>query len=253
MFTRIADARRDYSKPFLTSDSEILEIGPFNNPTFRRESGEQVWYMDMFSKAELAEQHKGNPTRPAETILDVDYVVKEPAFSEKISRRFDMLVAHHVIEHVADPVFWFRQCSALLKQGGRVFLSIPDRRYTFDYFRPVSLAAHMVRAMEEKPSKPPLWQVVDHFYYHFKVDLDGIWAGDLPTKFTSRFSLAKAVEMAKAREAIYTDTHCWVFTPASFSQCIRELVESSYIPFQLESVEDTQYGTNEFRVMLRKV
>jgi hypothetical protein len=30
-------------------------------------------------------------------------------------------------------------------------------------------------------------------------------------------------------------------------------VESSYIPFQLESVEDTQYGTNEFRVMLRKV
>lgn len=58
--------------------------------------------------------------------------------------------------------------------------------------------------------------------------------------------------MAKARENIYTDTHCWVFTPESFSQCIRELVESNYIPFELKSVQDTQHGTNEFRVMLRK-
>ncbi len=252
MYTKVATKRREFVAPFLSSKSKLLELGPFNNPTFRRESGEHVWYMDMFSKAELIEMHKGNVTRSADTIVETDFVVKERDFSSSIPMRFDLVAAHHVVEHVADLIFWFSECSALLEEGGRLFLSVPDRRYTFDYFRPVSLASQILRASEEKATKPQLWQVVEHFYYHQKVDLEQIWAGNPPRQFTPRFSLREAFQRATAREGRYTDTHCWVFTPESFVQVISDLRTSGYIGFDVETVQDTQRNTNEFRVILRK-
>src|SRR5699024_3899599 len=97
-----------------------------------------------------------------------DFVVKSLNFSNSIPRTFDLLVANHVVEHVADLLLWFAECGALLRDGGRLLLSVPDRNYTFDFFRPVSLASQILRAHEERARKPQLWQVVDHFYYHQK-------------------------------------------------------------------------------------
>lgn len=251
MFTSTAQSRRDFIASHVTPQREILELGPFNNPTFRRPD-EQVWYMDMFSKAELISMHAGNSSRQPESIVETDYVVKDLDFARHISKTFDMVVAHHVVEHIADLIFWFRECEQLLKPNGMLFLSLPDRRYTFDYFRPISLASQIVRAAEEHPLKPPFWQVVDHFYYHQKVDTADIWAGNLPVKFTPRFSLAEAIQRAKKREDIYTDTHCWVFTSDSFVQCIADLRSASILNFSIKALQHPLKGSNEFRILLQK-
>ena len=252
MFTEIATQRRAFAAACLSEGTEILEIGAFDNPTFRREAGEKVWYLDLFSKDDLARMHAGNRNRQRDRIVETDFVIETADFSSRIGRSFDLIVAHHVIEHVADPLLWFAQCGKLLRDGGRVFLSVPDRNFTFDFFRPVSLASQMVRAHEEGARKPQLWQVVDHFFYHQKVKVSEIWDGKPPTAFTPRFPLAEAIRMAKERENIYTDTHCWVFTPGSFLGVVEDLRNSNYIDFRLEALQETQRYSNEFRVMLRK-
>lgn len=253
MFKKIALKRRDFALQFISKQDEILEIGPFNNPTFRRDLNEKVWSMDMFSKSELTQMHKNNPTREPDSIIDVDFVVKDLHFSRSIPRRFDLIAAHHVVEHIANLLLWLEECHALLRDDGRIFLSIPDKRFTFDFFRPVSLASQVLRSSKEKAEKPQLWQVVEHFYYHQKVDVNEIWNGNVPSVFRPRFSLKDAIIRAKEREDIYTDTHCWVFTPESFRMLISDLKESEFISFKLESLQDTQEGSNEFRAILRKV
>ena len=136
--------------------------------------------------------------------------------------------------------------------GGAVFLSVPDKRYTFDYYRPESLATQMIRAHAEKLDKPDKWQLVEHFYYHFKVDTARIWEGVAPGPFAPRFSLAEALRRAEAKSATYTDAHCWVFTPASFAACVADLRSAGMLPFEVAALQEPEPGSNEFRVILKK-
>ncbi|MEP6822795.1 MAG: methyltransferase domain-containing protein, partial [Chthoniobacterales bacterium] len=227
-----------------------LEIGAFDNPTFRRELGDDVEYLDFFSRAELIEMHRSNPRRNLAAAVEVDHVVKEANFAARLNRKFVVIAAHHVIEHVPDLIFWFKQIEGLLGEGGALFLSIPDRNYTFDYFRPASLATQMMRAHAERLARPDVWQLTEAFYYHMKVDLPSLWRGDAPRELVPRFSLAHACRLAEAKSATYTDAHCWVFTPESFRQCIVDLQSAGLVRLSIAHAEAPQFGTNEFRVLL---
>ena len=253
MLTKVAQSRRDFLRRHgLSSSGRILEIGAFDNPTYRRELGDNVEYLDFFSREELTKMHKNNPRRHLPGAVEVDHVVKTRAFAGSITPGFDLIVAHHVIEHVPDLIFWFGQIEGLLGASGLLFLSIPDRRYTFDFFRPVSLATQMIRAHAERLERPDVWQLTEAFYYHMKVDMAAIWRGCIPQKFVPRFSLAKARQMAAAKSATYTDAHCWVFTSQSFAQCLDDLRSAGLVFFSLAHLEEPQSGTNEFRVLLKR-
>ena len=253
MLTKVAQSRRDFLCRHRGDVLDrILEIGAFDNPTFRRELGDRVEYLDFFSREELIAMHRDNPRRNLSAAVEVDHVVKTSDFATKLTPGFDLVVAHHVIEHVPDPIFWFEQIEQILAPGGSVFLSIPDRRYTFDFFRPVSLATQMMRAHAERLERPDVWQLTEAFYYHMKVDLAAIWRAQRPRKFVPRFSLAKAREMAETKCAAYADAHCWVFTSPSFLQCMEDLRSAGPFPFSVAHWEEPETGSNEFRVLLQR-
>ncbi len=251
MLTNIAQSRRDFLfRHNQNFTGRILEVGAFDNPTFRRELGDEVEYLDFFSREELIGMHQNNPRRNTGAAVVVDHVVKSANFSSQVRGGLDCIAAHHVIEHVPDILFWFEQVGLLLAPGGVLFLSVPDRRYTFDYFRPVSLATQMMRAHAERLERPNVWQLTEAFYYYMNIDLAAIWRGVTPREFVPRFSLAKAWEMAEEKSATYTDTHCWVFTSQSFLQCVEDLRSAGCFQFSVVRLEEPQPGTNEFRVLL---
>ncbi|WP_156964641.1 methyltransferase domain-containing protein [Methylocapsa aurea] len=251
MLSNVAMRRRAFIENRLCGKKpRILEFGAFDNPTFRRELGDHVKYLDFFSGPELREMHKDNQNRDLDAIVDVDYVVKSNRFVDQIKERFDLLVANHVVEHIPDLIFWFQQAQTLLTRGGIAFLAVPDRRYTFDYFRPLSLATQMIRAHRDRLEKPDMWHLAEHFYYHQKVSLKELWDGNLPRKFEPRFSLAKALIMAEEKSGQYTDAHCWVFTADSFPQLIADLRSSGTVNLGLDGVKEPEPGTNEFWAIL---
>jgi SAM-dependent methyltransferase len=244
--------RRTFIEEKAGPAGQVLEIGAFDNPTFRREAGDRVRYLDYFSAEELRAAHAGNARRDLAATVAVDYVVKSNDFAAVVGGPYDLVVANHVVEHIPDLVHWFAQLAGLLAEGGRIFLAVPDRRYTFDYFRRESTALQVLRAHRARLDRPDPWQRAEHLYYHQRVDLAALWAGQRPPAFAPRFSLAEALGRAEAQAGEYVDCHCWVFTPPSFRALIRDLRSAGALDLAVEHMEGPREGTNEFWVLLRR-
>lgn len=252
MFTRQSRQRRAVIEAQIGQGQRILEFGPLDNPTFHTELGHDVASLDFFSREELLESIKNNPTRRSDRVGPVDHVVKSKNFAEEVEAQFDLLVANHVLEHVPDPIAWLANASSLLAPGGTVFLALPDRRYTFDFYRPETSAPNLLRASEDDLDKPTKWQILEAIYFHTKVNAQAVWAGEPVPPFSPRMSMKDARRVAEKRSESYVSTHCWVFTRESFENCIRDLRSAEVIDFEIEHIDGPVRNTNEFHVFLRK-
>ena len=56
---------------------------------------------------------------------------------------FDFVIINHVLEHVANPIGAIRSIARILRRGGILALSIPDKRYTFDRGRAETSFEHL--------------------------------------------------------------------------------------------------------------
>ncbi|NNC81494.1 MAG: methyltransferase domain-containing protein [Acidimicrobiales bacterium] len=228
-----------------------LEIGALNVPTIL--PGEcDARFLDWFSTDELRARHQNNPVVPPDSIVPIDHVVADRAFSEQIDDTFDLIIANHVIEHVPDLIYWFDQLARISEPDGRLLLSVPDRRYTFDYYRTEDDAVDVMRASADGLERPSRYDIAKHLYYFMPIDHREIWSGTPPPEFTPRMSFAEALDQAGSLSEKYTDVHCWVFTQESFVHMLEALGSAGLVAWRLEEVEPVQNGENEFRVLLRR-
>ena len=124
MLTKVAQNRRDFLCRHRGDVLDrILEIGAFDNPTSPSGTGDRVEVSRFLLREELIAMHRDNRRGNLSAAVEVDHVVKSSDFATKLTPGFDLVVAHHVIEHVPDPIFWFEQIEQLLAPGGSVFLS----------------------------------------------------------------------------------------------------------------------------------
>ena len=65
----------------------------------------------------------------------------------------DFIVANHFLEHCEDPIRTIETHLGKLKPGGVLFYAVPDKRYTFDFRRPVTPLEHMVADHEQGPER----------------------------------------------------------------------------------------------------
>lgn len=138
-------ARRTFlnSKVALDRDSKGIEIGPFTRPTLFPDEA-NIFYSDYYTTEELREQAKGLNI-PEESVLDVHYVTKNTELFELLEKEsFDFIIANHVLEHLTDPFKWLKNLEFALKPGGIFFIALPDKRMSFDKFRPDTNLAHFI-------------------------------------------------------------------------------------------------------------
>lgn len=228
-----------------------LEIGALNVPTLLPTECD-ARFLDWFSTEQLRERHQENSVVPPESIIPIDYVVSDAEFATVVDRTFDLLIANHVIEHIPDLINWFGQLAELSEPDGLLLLSVPDRRYTFDYFRPEDDAVDIVRAHLDGLERPSRFQIAKHLYYFTEFNQNQAWAGDLPEKFAPRMSFSEALERSEGLAEGYADVHCWIFTSTTFKRTIDALHSGGYIDWKITAVEDVQQGENEFRVLMKR-
>ena len=124
-----------------------------------------------------------------------------------------------------------RDCEALLTVGGRLALIVPDKRYTFDRFRPLSTVGDVLEAYHAGREFHPLRPLVDHQLYACRrEDALGWGAGDdrpLELQFPHLEGVPEAVRDG-LEQCSYRDTHRWQFTPTSFRLLISDLALLGY-------------------------
>ncbi|TCT00302.1 methyltransferase family protein [Pseudofulvimonas gallinarii] len=210
-----------------------LEIGPSYNPIAPKRAGFNVETVDHMDQAGLVAKYTGHGVDTS-AIEKVDYVWQGQPLSELIGQegRYDWIIASHVIEHVPDLVGFLGECRKLLKPTGTLSLAIPDKRYCFDYFRPLSSTGDALQAHLEKRSRHPAGWVFDYFSSASALDGAITWVAGTRGDVRHLHSLEEArnfFQLAQQTDAPYIDIHAWRFTPSSFRLIVHELQQLDLI------------------------
>jgi len=231
-----------------------LEIGPSHRPLAPKRAGFNVHILDHASATELRAKYQ-NANVDINNIEEVDFVWRGQPYSELIGQThcYDWIISSHVIEHVPDLISHIKECELLLKPNGFLSLIIPDKRYCFDYFQPLTSTGNWLDAFAERRKKPTPGQVFDHIANTSKRKGNGAWGNDglggadsLGHSFQQAMSIyAKSIETPD-----YIDVHCWRFIPESFKLIIADLKNLGLIDLNVVLHFDTT-GT-EFYMTLAK-
>lgn len=250
--------RRFLASKFKLKDISTLEVGAMDMPTFYPDEA-AIAFMDYYSDEEFASLAKaGRLSRPLESLMPVSVVAKDKYFASKIDRRFDLILAAHVIEHVPDPISWLNELSALLTDDGAIFLAVPDRRYTLDYLRPLTTPFGLLRAHDDDATTPDLYTAADFYFNKRSVSAKDAWAGGegLAQKLAAaECTMRAAVERARyalSGPAAHVNIHCHVFSGDTFALLWRSLEGGGYVNLRLEQLVDVQKDGNEFWALLRR-
>lgn len=223
-----------------------VEVGPSYNPVLPKKQGYSVVVVDHMSADELREKYKVWNVDTSQ-VEDVDIVWKDGPFAAAFEKQdhFDFIVASHVIEHIPDPIRFLQECEKILNSEGKISLVVPDKRFCFDYYQPLTTTGEWVEAYLENHKVHPLRKHFNHFAYAVTKGGAIAWGESGDSKVTLQdHTLRDAMSAAEKQHLSddYHDTHGWYFTPESFCMVLRELQDLGLVNFSIH----TLYPTNGF-------
>lgn len=124
-----------------------IEVGALHHPV-KVGKGVRVKYIDRLSVEKLREQY---PELNKMQLVEADVIADGETLEPIESFTQDFVIANHFLEHCQNPIFTIENMLRVLKRKGILFVSIPDKRYTFDVNRPISPYDHLVRDYTEGP------------------------------------------------------------------------------------------------------
>jgi predicted SAM-dependent methyltransferase len=259
--------RRSQILKYITKEQKGIEIGPWFAPLAPKKEGYNCLIFDVFDAESLRKTAADDPFIDNTLIKDideVDIVGSSVNIASEIERRgelgqFDYVVSSHNIEHIPNPIKFLQGCEQVLRVGGRLSMAVPDKRACFDYFRPVSTLGSWLAAYLENRNRPTLIQGFEQGSLHCRFFNDGeqrtgFSLDDDPSKIRNLPTVVEAYndlnEKISIEDSKYHDTHCWTFTPSSFSLILLDL---NLIGLTKLVISDTTsaFG-NEFHVHLKK-
>jgi len=111
-----------------------IEIGALQKPA-QLNSAIQVRYIDRMSLEKLLEHYPEMASIPVQAPDIVDDGQQLLHIAEDSQ---DFAIANHFLEHCPDPIRSIHNMLRVVKQGGILYLAVPDKRHTFDLRRPVT-------------------------------------------------------------------------------------------------------------------
>lgn len=223
--------------------ARILEVGPFTNPLV---SGANVRYADFLSQDQLiirAEQIGVD----AANVPRIDYILSEQPLSA-IDEDFDFVLTSHCIEHQPDLIQHLSDVQRLIERcNGKYIALIPDKRFCFDRFLPVSTVADVLERHVQGAKVHSLKSVIEHRALTTHNDPGLHWIEkDMPKPAIAPDRVQNAISEWHNSGGAYIDVHAWYFTPSSFVEIMDSLYAIGKTNFVVETIYETRFGSNEF-------
>ena len=234
---------------------EILEIGPFWAPAFRRPE-HRVWYVDVLDREALQKKAANDPNSRGAMVPDIDFIWKGEPYRALTGREFDVVFSSHNVEHQPDLVAHLEDVASVLRPGGLFLLVIPDKRYCFDHFIPETTIAQVIEAHVYRRRQHSLATLLTDRLMHTHNNSAEHWAGqhgrDPRFPVEERQALVRRVMTDCLGASDYVDAHAWQFTPDSFRSVSSELRSLDMTCLDSLRVYQTSFNSFEFYAVLGK-
>jgi 2-polyprenyl-3-methyl-5-hydroxy-6-metoxy-1,4-benzoquinol methylase len=212
-----------------------IEIGPSHNPIAPKKDGYKVHIIDCANREQLIEKFKVHDIS-GENIEEVDFIWSGQSYSELVGKAkfYDWIIASHVIEHTPDLIGFLNNCDSIIKDDAVISLAIPDKRYCFDHFRPITGISKIIDNYFQKHTMHSPGTVAEcHLNMVTKGEKIG-WGDSCDGKYNFLHSLQEVQSqmnrVINGKE--YVDSHAWCFTPHSFRLIVHDLSTLGLIPFK---------------------
>jgi len=231
------DVRATFADSFLFGEG--LEIGPLHQPLAIPPHA-RARYVDRMRTAELRREY---PELADWDLTEVDVVDDGELLATIPAESQDFIVANHFLEHTENPIGTIETHLGKLKPGGVLFYAVPDKRFTFDFRRPVTPLEHMIADHEQGPERSRS----EHYreWCRLVIDEESDAVGSAEQAVSDEWVERRARELEDAKYSI----HMHVWTQAEFMGLMLALRERLDGAFDIEAA--ARVGI-EFIVVLRK-
>ena len=227
--------RESKVRQHINKDGFGIEIGPSHHPIAPKKNGYRVHIIDHMSREQLISKYRDHGVN-LDNIEEVDFVWHGERYSELTGKTgfYDWIIASHVIEHTPDFIAFLNDCDTILKDDGVISLVVPDKRYCFDHYRPVTGLSRIIdsRLRGEKIHTPG---TVAEYYLNVVSNAGSIgWDANSGGEYDLVHSLDEALQFMNEvqNEKKYVDVHAWCFVPHSFRLIIHDLFSLGLIPIR---------------------
>lgn len=231
------------------SEMRGLEIGAFDLPFVTPEEG-SVEFADYASTEDLIEEARANEGHSPDFVVPVNYVLSQGGWAG-IPNVYDWIAAAHVIEHAPSMIDWLHEAADKLNPGGILFLVVPDKRYTFDFFRPESTLGKILEDHFLGKTRPGPAEVFDTHFYTRSPDLAAMWDDPQGVSFDEQ-EIGNVFDLLRQARNEYINVHCNVFSQRSFSVIVKALCREQVIPFSVEEIGTVDDYNIDFHCVMRK-
>lgn len=209
-----------------------VEIGAGARPT-QLHADAKVRYADKRSDDEL------------KAYFSVDDVVRVESLDSLRGQTFDFLIAHHVLEHCANVIETLIEWIALIRDGGILYLSLPNHDTTPDFLR--------LRT-------PPAHFLLDYLYRNDDDDFESrehiagfLWSWFDVGGLEGKSKQEAAMSVHQALHAERNDLHWHTFGIETVKFVVRAAAELSGRETRLLFAQDGYMRGDEHRVVFRIV
>lgn len=217
-----------------------IEIWAGGNPLRVNKKIAKVKYVDYLPNKNLQEI---NEAFKKYKTVNIDYVCDANDLSSLGKNSQDFIIANHVFEHLKNPLKSLQSRYSILKNNWIVFLTVPDKRKTFDKHRDITLLNHIVDDYKDPSEKRDF----EHFIEFAQISLT--------EKFNKEsFSNNEIENEAKRLFDINYSIHYHVFLRDTVEEIIHFWNEENLFHFDIIASKNTTRNPvdNEFILVLKK-
>ncbi|CAG0993390.1 hypothetical protein RHIZO_02374 [Rhizobiaceae bacterium] len=230
----------------------VLELGPGAAPKL---IGPNVFYFDVKTADELRDRYRNDGCN--EAVPREIHFVEPNGDMSIIDRKFDVVFSAHVIEHTPDLVMHLMQIESLLNEGGYYFLVVPNKKFTFDYFKPRTVLEDVVAAHLDPNGAETIFLrsfLLEEFRRTHNTARTH-WIGDhgAPRGISGNIDQVRTkYEGVKSRPVARSGYHRWIFDEDAFVEVINGLYTLGISPLRVNQCYNTITNSLSFNAILSR-